>query len=359
VAVGVIAASIVLVAATHALRRVRPKGGISPFILLTFGIILGEIGISATIAVFGLHYNLRTIQMVESLAGLPTDRPIVLLVGSSLTQYAIDGDLLAQQLTAAGHPVTFGRLGLGGLSIAERYHYIKQYLAIARRRPSMVLFEISKYYDTDPLRQLQQNPYAAQEVAGMGLDTAWLSLEWLIEPYNDDPLDRRIMLAGTIIGHLLLNTIHAGFMPLSISAGRMSHSASDEEPRKQAWFGDAFFARELATITEPLDDSSRVPIPNPWLSRILEMELGLFRADGAKVFGFYQTPTTLRQEYSYGASFCSAMVAFPCIMAGDPELLAGLSHDEDWYDRMHLIGEGRRLYTLWFADRLLKQTTLP
>ncbi len=358
-AAGVIAASIVLVAAAHALRRVRSGGGINPLILLSVGIILAQVGIAATIAVFKLRYNLQTTKMIEYLAELPTDRPVVLLVGSSLTQYGVDRDLLAGQFAAAGHPVTVGRLGLGGLSIAERYHYIKQYLAIARRRPSLVLFEISQYYDTDPLRQLQQNLYAAQEVAGMDLDTAWLSLEWVLGPYNDQPLDGRIMLAGTIIGHFLLNVIHAGFIPQAMRADRIVPSAFDWEPPKQVWLGDAYFVRELADVVKPLERNSRVPIPNPWLARILDREIGLFRAGGASEFGFYQTPTTLRQEYTYGLNFCSAMAAYPCIMAGDPELLAALGHDQYWYDRTHLIDEGRRLYTLWFADRLLKQMTLP
>jgi len=100
-------------------------------------------------------------------------------------------------------------------------------------------------------------------------------------------------------------------------------------------------------------------VPSPWLARILEREIALFRAGGASEFGFYQPPTTRREEYAYGLSFCSAMAAYPCIMAGDPELLAALGHDEYWYDRTHLIDEGRRLYTVWFADRLIKQMTLP
>jgi hypothetical protein len=359
VATGVIGASIVLVAAAHALRRVRPAGRINPFFLVCVGFIFAQAGIAATIAVFKLRYHVPPSQMVKYLAELPSDRPIVLLVGSSLTQYAIDRDLLARQLAAAGHPVTVGRLGFGGLSIPERYHYIKQYLAVAQRRPSMVLFEISEYYDTDPLRQLQQNLYATQEVAGMDLDTTWLSLEWILGSSNDAPLDRRIMLAGTVMGHFLLNAVHVGFMPQSISADRMVASAFDWEPPKQAWLGDAFFARELAAVIKPSEKSSPVPIPSPWLARILDQEIGLFRARGASEFGFYQPPTTVSKEYAYGVSFCSAMGGFPCIMAGDPELLAGLSYDRYWYDKTHLIDEGRRLYTLWFAERLLTQTTLP
>ena len=356
---GTIAASILLLSAVHALPRVRRTRGRNPFVLLTAGFVLAQIGISAAIAGLHLQYNLAPSQMVKYLAELPTDRPVVLLVGSSLTQYGIDRDLLAARLAAAGHPVSVGRLGFGGLSLAERFHYVKEYLAAAGRPPSLVLFEISRYYDVDPLRQLQQNLYADQEVAGMDFETAWLNLEWVFASYNGQSFASRVDLARAVIGHFLLNAVHAGFVPHAIRQARVVPQAFDWEPPKPEALGDAYFARALTEVTDPPEEVSETPVPSPWVAHLLDREIDLFRDRGATAFGFFQPPTTYREEYAYGSRFCAAMRIYPCILAGDPKLLADLKHDADWYDRGHLIDEGRRLYTLWFADRLLEKLALP
>jgi hypothetical protein len=232
-------------------------------------------------------------------------------------------------------------------------------LAAARRRPSLVLFEISQYYDVDPLRQLQHNLYADQEVAGMDFETARLSLEWVFASYNGQSFASRVDLARAVIGHFLLNAVHAGFAPRAIRQARVVPQAFDWEPPKLEALGDAYFARRLTEVTEPSEDGTQTAVPSPWVAHLLDMEIGLFRDRGATAFGFFQPPTTYREEYAYGLQFCAAMRIYPCILARDPKLLADLKHDADWYDRGHLIGEGRRIYTLWFADRLLERLALP
>ncbi len=357
---GVIAASIVLLTAAHALPRVRRAHALKPVILMGAGFIAAQITIFVLVAALQVVPNLPPNQMVKYLAELPTDRPIILLVGSSLTQHGIDRDLLAERLLAAGHPVTIGRLGFGGMSIPERYHYASQYLAAARRRPSLVLFEISAYYEVEPLKQLQQNLYSDQEVAGMGFDTTWFSLAWVLGQGDDLPLAQRITLASEVLRHFLLNVVHAGFAQRGIMRdARLVPKSFDSAEQKRMSLGDEFLARALARAVIPLDDPPRGAIPSRWLVDILDREIEMFRGDGATGFGFYQTPTTLPQEFTYALRFCAATSAYPCILADDPTLHAGLSHDSDWYDEYHLIGPGRRLYTLWLADRLLAQMTLP
>jgi hypothetical protein len=355
---GAIAASILLLVALHVLPRVRRKRGGNPVLLLAIVFLLAQLGISVTIAGLRLQYDILPGRMVKYLAELPTDRPLILLVGSSVTQYGIDRDLLAARLAAAGHPVSIGRLGFGGLSLAERLHYVKEYLSVSRHRPSLVLFEISRYYDVEPLRQLQQNLYSDQEIAGMDFTTAWLNLEWIVA-YNGQSFADRIELARGVIGHFLLNAFHIGFAAHAIREARVKPQAFDWEPPKSEVLGDAYLARLLAVVTTPFEEVSQMPVPSPWVAHILDREIGLFRDGGASAFGFYQPPTTYREEYAYGAQFCAAMGAYPCILAGDPKLLADLKHDADWYDRNHLIDEGRRLYTLWFADRLLEKLAMP
>lgn len=356
---GAIAAGILLLLAVHVLLRVRGKRSGNPFLLLAIGFLLAQFGIAATIAGLRLQYDILPDRMVKYLAELPTDRPIILFVGSSVTQYGIDRGLLAARLAAAGHPVSVGRLGFGGLSLAERLHYIKEYLSRAQRRPNLVLFEISRYYDVEPLQQLQQNLYTDQEIAGMDFGAAWLDLEWVFASYNGRSFADRIELARAVIGHLLLNAFHVGFAPHAIREARVSPEAFDWEPPKAEVLGDAYLAWLLAEVVTPFEENSPVPVPSPWVAHILDTEIGLFQEGGATAFGFYQPPTTYRKEYAYGLQFCAAMEAYPCILAGDPKLLAELKHDADWYDRGHLIDDGRRLYTLWFADRLLEKLALP
>jgi hypothetical protein len=314
----------------------------------------------------GLTPRLQTMQMLKYLVERQTDRPILLLVGSSLTQYDIDEAELEQALEAAGHPMTVLRLGFGGMSAPERLYYIRRYLAAARHRPALVWFEISAYYDLWPLKQLEQNRYSTRAVAAMDAATLRLSLDWALGP--DAPPTERWGLAADLIGHFALHVSQAGFLANSVWPDQLAADAFAGTPPKTKHFVDADIAADLAATdgartlsADLLAPGAALPqtIPSAWARRALGKQIDLFRRAGAISFGFYAPPARMPDEGAYARLFCRARPGEPCLIASDPTLLAALGHDEAWLDETHLQGPGRRRYTDWLAAQLAASGTLP
>jgi hypothetical protein len=330
------------------------------------GFVGAEILLGLGCAALGLTPRLQTMQMLKYLVERRTDRPILLLVGSSLTQYDIDETGLEQALQAAGHPMTVLRLGFGGMSTPERLYYIRRYLAAARQRPAIVWFEISAYYDLWPLKQFEQNRYTTRAVAAMDAASLRSSLDWALGP--DAPPTERWQLAADLLGHFALHVSQAGFLANSVRPDQLAADAFAVVPPKTKHFPDADIAADLAATDSATTLSSALlapgaalpqTIPSAWARRALAEEIDLFRQAGAARFGFYAPPARMPDEGAYARLFCQAQPGDPCLIASDPALLAALGHDQAWLDETHLQGPGRRRYTEWLAAQLVAGDTLP
>jgi len=330
-------------------------------LLALAGFVAAEVGLSLALPRLGLVPNLQTMQMLKYLVDLETDRPILLLVGSSYSQYGIDEAALETALDAAGHPMMVVRLGFGGLSIPERLYYVRRYLAAARHKPAAVLFEVSAYYDLQPLKQLEQNPFSRREIAAMDTDNLRLSLDWLFGP--EGASSNRLTLTAALLGQFALRSLHVGALPGSVRQDALTGNDYRGAPPKTAHYPDAEIAADLAAGQNGQVLSPAVPvpaaIPTRWTRQAIAEELDLFRAAGISRFGFYAPPSRYADEPIYARQFCRAMTEFPCIPAEDPDLITSLGHDEDWLDLTHLQGPGRQLYTGWLAARLTASGVLP
>jgi hypothetical protein len=97
-----------------------------------------------------------------------------LLIGSSFSEKGIGPDAFAEALAHSGRAATVQHLAVGGSPHLERLHYLKEYLARAKRRPQLVPFEIAGGYDSGPLYQVHQMRFSDRMVAMMdGLGAAW------------------------------------------------------------------------------------------------------------------------------------------------------------------------------------------
>ena len=92
----------------------------------------------------------------------------------------------------------------------ERLHYLKEYLARAKRRPQLVLFEIAGGYDSGPLYQVHQMRFSDRMVAMMEGSSAWWALRWLAGA-DGLSLFQRFTLGSEILGQLALHVSHVGF----------------------------------------------------------------------------------------------------------------------------------------------------
>jgi hypothetical protein len=362
--IGALAWGGALLAALQFLPAARRRARLVAGLCALAGFVLAETGLSLALPALGLVPKLQATQMLKYLVELETDRPVLLLVGSSYSQYGIDETALQQALEAAGHKVTVARFGFGGLSIPERLYYLRRYLASARHRPAAVLFEISAYYELKPLKQLQQNPFSAREIAALDGDNLRLSLAWVFGPEGAG--SDRLTLAAELVGDYLLHTLQIGALPNSVPADRLPASNFAGTPPKTAHFTAEQIAADLADgqngqviSPELLDPDHQTPVPTGWALGAIDEELDLFRAAGIARFGFYGLPSRYADEPIYARQFCRGMTRFPCIPAEDPALIAGLGCDEDWLDETHLQGPGRARYTQFLAERLAASRVLP
>lgn len=356
-----------LLCVLHLLPQARRAGRtLSAAALALAGLVAIDVALDLILPAIGLVPDLQTSQLLKYLSDYRTDRPIVLLVGSSLTQYGIDEAALAERLTAQGHPAAVLRLGFGGMSIPEQIYYIRRYLATAQRKPDVVLFEVSGQYQLLPLLQLQEHKFSGREIAAMDSDNLRLSLAWALGADGDRT--ERLELTASLLGHFALHELHLGALPNSLwsSAVRAADFAGDAPKTKHA--SDTEIAADLAhgqsqeaLSTEFLAPGVPLPdaVPTAWAQGAIREEIALFRAAGVTRFGFFAPPSRIADETVYGRLFCRGMSEFPCLPMDDAAFLATLGHDEDWLDTSHLHGPGRELYTAWLADRLATSGVLP
>jgi hypothetical protein len=349
-----------IIGAYHLMPRPRPGRLSTGCVLIVIGFIAAQGALSGAIRALGLTPKGPLHDLVQYLTSYDGDRPVVLLVGSSFTQQGIDPKVLAETIGASGHNVAVLPLAVGGLSHLERLYYLREYLARAKRTPQLVLFEIAGGYDSGPLFQLDQMRFSDRMVAMMDGSSAWWALRWLVGRDAGD-LTNRIVLIGEVFAHLGLHSGHLGFLWNSTQADQPSGHDPLALPTKVEHFTDNDVARlvDQAAQTRELRPDWPQTVPTQWFRTFLEAEISLLRRHGVGRFAFYSVPTMQGANAAYARRFCAAMPDFACIVGEDPQLLAGLQKDIDWYDFDHLHGEGRRLFTQWLAGHLLAADILP
>ena len=125
------------------LPRTRQERPFGVAMLVLGGFILAEGGLSVVIVGLGLVPNGPFHDLLHELADYNDDRPVVLLIGSSFTERGIDPGALSDALANSGRAPAVQRLAVGGAPHLERLYYMKEYLARAKRKPKLVLFEIA------------------------------------------------------------------------------------------------------------------------------------------------------------------------------------------------------------------------
>src|SRR5947209_7329399 len=193
------------------LPRTRPGRPFRAPLLALGGFILAEAGLSAAIAGLGLVPRGPFHDLLQQLTDYGGERPVVLLIGSSFSEAGIDPDVLAEALGSSGRAAAVQRLAVGGAPHLERLHYLKEYLARAKQRPQLVLFEIAGGYDSGPLYQVHQMRFSDRMVAMMDGSSAWWALGWLAGA-DGLSLLQRTTLGSEILGQLAVHVSHIGFL---------------------------------------------------------------------------------------------------------------------------------------------------
>ena len=349
-----------IIGTCHLLPRSRPVRLSTGCLLIIIGFIATQGVLSGAIKALGLIPRGPVHDMVQYLTDYDGDQPVVLLVGSSFTQQGIDPEVLEEATGTLNRNVAVLPLAMGGLSHLERLYYLKEYLARAKRLPQLVLFEIAGGYDSGPLFQLHQMRFSDRMIAVMDGSSAWWASRWLFGRDAGD-LTTRLVLIGEVVAHLGLHAGHLGFLWNSTRPDQPSGYDPRALPPKVEHFTDDEVARLVDQAAQTRDLRADWPqtVPTDWMRAFLEAEISILRRYGVGRFAFYSVPSMQGANAAYARRFCAAMPDFACIVGEDPQLLAGLQLDIDWYDFDHLHGEGRRLYTRWLGGRLLADNILP
>ena len=344
----------------HLLPRMRPGRPFRAPLFALGGFILAQIGLSAAIGWLGLVPRGPFQDLLRQLTDYDGERPVVLFIGSSFSEAGIDPDVLAEALGSSGHAAAVQRLAVGGAPHLERLHYVKEYLARAKRRPQLVLFEIAGGYDSGPLYQVHQMRFSDRMVAMMDGSSAWWALRWLAGA-DDLSLFQRFTLGSEVLGQLALHVSHIGLLwnilPVRETVTPVDSGRSPPPTR----FSDDDTAELLkqAAATRDLKPDWPADVPTRWMSAFLAEEIAILQRHGVERLAFYSVPSMQGANVAYARRFCAAITKFACIVGEDPILLADLQHGADWYDFDHLRGAARDVFTRWLGDRLVETGVWP
>jgi hypothetical protein len=343
----------------HLLPRAPPGRPSRAALLVLGGFVLAQGGLSVAIAGLGLVPKGVFHDLVDQLTDYHGNRPVILLIGSSFTEAGIEPHAFAEALGSSGRIAAVQRLAVGGAPLLERLHYLKEYLARARRKPQLVLFEIAGGYDSSPLYQVHQMRFSDRMVAMMDGSSAWWSLRWLVGA-DGLGLSGRFSLGSEILGQLALHLSHIGFLWNSASVHEVAtHDTGGSPPPSRLSDNDTAALLEKAAAARDLKPDWPPDVPTRWISAFLAEEITELRHHSVERFAFYSVPSMQGANVAYARRFCAAMSEFACIVAEDPELLAGLRYGADWYDFDHLQGAGREVFSRWLGDRLVEMGVWP
>ena len=348
-----------LVGLCHLLPRTRPGRPSRAALFVLGGFILAQSGLSAAITALGLVPKGPFHDLLQQLIDYDGEQPLILFVGSSFSEAGIDPDALAEALASSGRAAAVPRLSVGGAPHLERLHYLKEYLARARRRPQLVLFEIAGGYDSGPLYQVHQMRFTDRMVAAMDGSSARWALRW-VAGADGLSMSQRLTLASEILGQLALHVSHIGSFWNSAPIGEAAvYDPGKSPPPMRFSDDDTAGLLEQAAAARDLKPDWPPDVPTPWMSAFLAEEIATLQRHGVERIAFYSVPSMQGVNVAYARRFCAAMNEFACIVGEDPELLAGLRHAAAWYDFDHLQGMGREVFTRWLGDRLVEMGVWP
>jgi len=357
-----LACALLLGAATvglyHLLPRTPPCRPFRAALLVLGGFILAQGGLSAAVAGLGLVPKGLFHDLLHQLTDYDGEQPVVLLIGSSFSEKGIDPDALAKALGSSGRAAAVQRLAVGGTPHLERLHYLKEYLARAKRKPHLVLFEIAGGYDSGPLYQVHQMRFSDRMVAMMDGSSAWWALRWLAGA-DGLSLFQRVTLGSEILGQLGLHVSHIGFFWNSAPVREAATYDTGGSPPPRFSDDDTAELLEQAAAARDLKPDWPSEVPTRWMSAFLAEEIATLQRHSVERFAFYSVPSMQGANVAYARRFCAVMTKFACIIGEDRELLADLRHGADWYDFDHLRGAGREVFTKWLGDRLVEMGVWP
>lgn len=289
-----------------------------------------------------------------------TGRPIILLEGSSLTAYGINGEMIETLLRQRGIPVTVLQLSAPGANHYERLEMISEFLKSLRNdereklKASHVLLlrEVLREYDENPMKYLegdtlQRNLHYT--------DIPMFTKMWRTGSHLKDP----VAFHWNLIKCTVLNAFGTGLLP----GGKISAPSVPPSPYKgidwgipksfnfeAAWneFAAGYIRGDRIGKLE-----EKVP-SETWIcanSDLLEI-LGPY----VDKVGYFATPVLSADEIRYQKAFLDSVSEnHPKFGPAAPGLYQFLAKQNFWYDPRHTTLPGSVIVTMWLEAQLAAQ----
>jgi hypothetical protein len=338
-----------LLAAMAAMPRIRVGHGMKGLVLAAAAFIAVHILVQALSSHADAMYRAEPRRLARFVRDESTSKDTILLLGSSYTVHGVDPAIVEAKLEERGLKARVLLLASGGLSPIERMFYLREVLARTTSRPRAVLFEISPYYDLDPLRLFRQNRFTDRMIGMMDRASAGESLDW-IWSNTAMTLRERLRASLDIVEHAALRIVGGGFVHGSETYENVFPETPSIAPQREK-----MPASELASRIEAAIQGDRaVPATDEgasrWAAEFYANHIAELRRVGIDRFGFYAVPTLSYADRTYSASFCSREQVHPCASMADEKFLRTLDRPEHWFDVTHLNGDGREMNSRWLAE---------
>lgn len=329
------------------------------------GLLLGSFVLSRTMQLLGycpassangyVSFNINKVR--ESTQKLPKN--VLLLEGGSCGARALNYRELEDQLRARGYSVMVLQFCSPGASHFERLYTLKQFLRgigqdildRLNERNVLLLSEVYRSYDLDPMAQFSQNLYSSRTLAYLqpsialeALHASRLSCEF----DGGNKLSYKLKLE--LIKHALLNAFNVGFFNRSevLAAVPQTEPVYALNSKKEQF---ETLNCNAAQLTDELGSVSNLPPLDLRWKRVIDSE---WKASGLKYRQvFFATPSLSITDLRYLAQYQRTFTAKPFLwFKTDHAFLKSLADSECWYDQGHLSARGSQLCTPWFADKI-------
>jgi hypothetical protein len=281
--------------------------------------------------------------------------PVVILVGSSATQYGINGIEIEHLLLQAGLPVTVLQFSLSGANHFERLFMMRLFLKEIglqhreelQKAGVILLCEVFDAYDESPLYLFQKEAYTRRAITWFEPTQAWGA--W--NAWRASGTFRDLSL-WVLWEHLLLNRFAVG-------------SFSSLEPVNYNKKIEPFFP--LTGIKKTFDYHDAEKTFKKTETKALSPQLysgwksyyqTLFQEMGGIItsLGFYALPTLEPQRRSYQNAFAAALPPHTTMIGpASAEFMNSLLNEKNWFDGVHPQAQGATIMTRWLAEEILEK----
>lgn len=346
----------------------RRPASLGATILVWLGVLVAFVTVRQFVPDQMMYPNSEAVKRVQGqlkvLRATPkwSDHPILILEGSSVTLFGINGAELRQQLAARGIDVTVLQFAMAGANHYERRHLLKLFWQTLKpterekfqRTRVILLSEVFDAYDEDPLYLFGREAYSERTILYCTPANAWAAWQ-AYSIYRKQPgftEDSEHPIGWPLLENALLNTFAVGTFSDMRPRGRlrgMGGFFALTEPKPNFDF-TATWTAFSESLRDPQSPKNPPPLPQ-WSHYDSTLQ-----SDFANCFdqtGFYALPLIEAQRLSYQRAFARTRPAGTW-MFGPPEesFYSGINQPGDWFDGTHPRESGSVIFTNWLAAQI-------